>query len=385
MGRLFRAQDPPVFGMKNVLVARLSKLVRSFNIKMTTVAEKCASANDEDCPPAKKVKLDDGNLTDVVEKNSDENDTSEKELDLSDFKVTRVLQNNCARKLICMEGTFEDRDGSAVVLLEQRSFPYDKVVLEKDFFDGKTIFKRIFSNDVYKNYSCFPTEERNGLQATVIYPATQTHIDKYKRQELFMIDETYELYQQVTLPYIESKSLSLEWITNILEHKAEQESIIYEDPDKDSGFVLVTDFKWDKQKDTLKLLALPYQKIRSLRELNGSHLPLLKNIRDAGTAAISKKFDIPASQLRMYFHYQPSYYYLHVHFCYLMFEAPGIYAEKAHLLSTVIRNLELMSDYYTKAVLSYVVFKDSPLYEKFKSHGALQTLTCEPQQTVNTV
>lgn len=114
-----------------------------------------------------------------------------------------------------------------------------------------------------------------------------------------------------------------QWITNILEHKAEQENVIYEDPDKDNGFVLVTDFKWDGQTDTLKLLALPFQKIRSLRQLNGSHLSLLKNIRDAGTAAISKKFNIPTSQLRIYFHYQPSYYYLHVHFCYLMFDAPG--------------------------------------------------------------
>lgn len=164
----------------------------------------------------------------------------------------------------------------------------------------------------------------------------------------------------------------------------------------------------------MKLLALPFKKIKSLRELNGSHLALLKNIRDAGTAAISKKFNIPASQLRIYFHYQPSYYYLHVHFCYLMFDAPGkfvqniikitdkkkmsfmnnlrisisnykisflsflgIYVEKAHLLSTVIKNIELMSDYYTKAVLSYVVFKGSPLYEKFKSHGTLQTSVCE--------
>ncbi|XP_077263906.1 decapping enzyme, scavenger [Temnothorax americanus] len=342
------------------------------------MAEKCRSENDKDCPPAKKVKLDDES-SDVVEKNPDENDKSKTELDLSGFKVTRVLQNNCARKLICVEGTFEGHEGSAIVLLEQKSFPHDKVILEKDFFDGKTIFQEIFNNDIYRNYNCWPTKEHNGLHATVIYPATQTHIDKYKRQELYVIDETYELYQQVTLPYIESKSLGLEWITNILEHKAEQENVIYEDPDKDNGFVLVTDFKWDKQMDTLKLLALPFQKIRSLRELNGSHLPLLKNIRDAGTAAISKKFNIPASQLRMYFHYQPSYYYLHVHFCYLMFEAPGIYAEKAHLLSTVIRNLELMSDYYTKAVLSYVVFKGSPLYEKFKSHGALQTSTCETQ------
>lgn len=108
-----------------------------------------------------------------------------------------------------------------------------------------------------------------------------------------------------------------------MEHKAEQETIIYEDRDSDSGFVLVTDLKWDGHRDTLKLLALPFRKIKSLRELNASHLPLLKNIRDAGIKAISEKFNVPASQLRIYLHYQPSYYYLHVHFCNLMFEAPG--------------------------------------------------------------
>lgn len=123
------------------------------------MAEKCTNVNDGDCPPAKKVKLDDES-TDVIKKNQGENDT---ELDLSSFKVTKVLQNNCARKLICMEGTFEDREGSAVVLLEQRSFPYDKVVLKKDFFDGKTIFRKIFTNDIYRNYNCFPTEEHNGI------------------------------------------------------------------------------------------------------------------------------------------------------------------------------------------------------------------------------
>lgn len=138
---------------------------------MTSIAEKCANVNNEDCPPLKKVKVDDEN-TAVVEKNSDENDTNDRndrndtnetELDLSSFKVTRVLQNNCARKLICMEGTFEDHEGSAVVLLEQRSFPYDKVVLEKDFFDGKTTFRKIFNNDVYRNYNCFPIEEHNSI------------------------------------------------------------------------------------------------------------------------------------------------------------------------------------------------------------------------------
>lgn len=126
------------------------------------MAEKCASVNNEDCPPTKKIKVDDGN-TAVVEKKLDENNTNETELDLSGFKVTRVLQNNCARKLICMEGTFKDREGPAVVLLEQRSFPYDKVVLEKDFFDRKTTFRKVFTNDVYRNYNCFPTEEHNSI------------------------------------------------------------------------------------------------------------------------------------------------------------------------------------------------------------------------------
>lgn len=115
----------------------------------------------------------------------------------------------------------------------------------------------------------------------------------------------------------------LQWVYNILDHKAEQDKIVYEDKNNDTGFVLVNDLKWDGQPDTLKLIALSVKKIRSMRELNASHLPLLKNIRDAGTREIIKKFNISPSQLRIYLHYQPSYYHLHVHFAYLMFETPG--------------------------------------------------------------
>lgn len=45
--------------------------------------------------------------------------------------------------------------------------------------------------------------------------------------------------------------------------------------------------------------------------------------------------------------------------------------EKAHLLSTVIRNIELMSDYYMKAILSYVVAEQDPLYIKFLKEGII--------------
>ncbi|KOC69177.1 m7GpppX diphosphatase [Habropoda laboriosa] len=317
-----------------------------------------------DCPPAKIMKID----TENTLKNA--NSMHETEVCASEFNVKRVLQNNCTRKQICIEGSFKGREGSAVIVLEKQNFSDDDQFLN-EFFNKDTVLQKLYSNDVYGNYECFPVKKHNGINATIIHPATAKHIKKFQKEELHIIDETYELYQKITVPYIESSSFSTEWIYNILEHKAEQDNIVYEDKDENTGFVMVHDLKWDGQPNTLKLIALPFQKIKSIRELNGSHLSLLRNIRDAGIAAIAEKFNVPTSQLRIYLHYQPSYYYLHVHFAYLMFDAPGIYVEKAHLLSTVIRNIELMPDYYTKAVLSYVVIKGDPLYTKFLAEGII--------------
>ncbi|XP_076236246.1 decapping enzyme, scavenger [Calliopsis andreniformis] len=328
--------------------------------------------NDEvKCSPAKKLKTE----TESDSKNA--NSLHDNEISLSSFQVKRVLQNNCLRKQVCVEGVFEGYEGSTIILLEKRNFSDDTVSLKKEFFNEDTTLRKLYSNDIYGNYECFPVKTYNGLNAMVIHPATPKHIEKFKRKELYIVDETYELYQKITLPYIESSSLSLEWVYNILEHKAEQDKVVYEDKNEETGFVLVNDLKWDGQPNTLKLIALPFKKIKSMRELNASHLPLLKNIRDSGTKTITEKFNISPSQLRIYLHYQPSYYHLHVHFAYLMFETPGIYVEKAHLLSMVIRNIELMSEYYTKAVLSYVVAAGDPLCIKFQEEGILTKVKSE--------
>lgn len=106
--------------------------------------------------------------------------------------------------------------------------------------------------------------------------------------------------------------------------------------------------------------------LKSLRDLTGDHLPLLRNIYDKGTKAIADTYGLPATQLRIYFHYQPSFYHLHVHFTYLKYDAPGIFCEKSHLLLSVINNLELMSDYYQKATLPFVVLENDSLFEKLE-------------------
>lgn len=176
------------------------------------------------------------------------------------------------------------------------------------------------------------------------------------------------MYRDVTIPYLEKEQFSLDWVYNILEHKAEQDKIVYEDPEGDEkGFVLVPDYKWNGQVETLYLLAIVMNRnIKSIRDLNGSHLSLLEHIKSKSLEAIKSKYGLEASQIRAYFHYQPSFYHLHVHFTYLNYEAPGIFCEKSHLLSTVINNIKLLPDYYQNATLTFTVREKDKLYQAIK-------------------
>lgn len=63
----------------------------------------------------------------------------------------------------------------------------------------------------------------------MIYPATEKHIEKYSRQELLLVTETAQLYKERVEPYLKDNCFSVQWVYNILEHKAEQESVLYED------------------------------------------------------------------------------------------------------------------------------------------------------------
>ena len=59
-------------------------------------------------------------------------------------------------------------------------------------------------------------------------------------------------------------------------------------------------------------------------------------IQISSAQAIEQKWGVPADQIRAYLHYPPSYYHLHIHFCHVRFEGPGMAAGKAHLLADII-------------------------------------------------
>ena len=184
-----------------------------------------------------------------------------------------------------------------------------------------------------------------------------------------MIRETPESYEKITLPFLEKEQFSVDWVYNVLEHKTEQDRIIIEDSDAVNGFMLLPDLKWDGlTRETLYCSAIVMDRtIKSIRDLRESHLPLLENIREKSLKAIEEKYDIPPSQIRAYFHYQPSYYHLHVHFNYLKYDAPGILCDKAHLLDAVIDNIKLMPNYYQKATLNFVARANDKLYAAYKN------------------
>lgn len=195
----------------------------------------------------------------------------------------------------------------------------------------------------------------------VICPATQAHVDKYSTQSKLMVYETPEVYRTKIRPYIESIPQSrIQWVYNILEHKKEVESILYEDPDPKLGFIILPDLKWDqKTLSSLYLQGIVHDRsLRSLRDLKKHHAPLLRNIRDKAALVAQQRFGLrlqpePESRgmLRCFIHYHPSFYHLHVHILSASFTShPGAIVGQAHLLEDVIDLLELGVDFEQRTI-----------------------------------
>ncbi|XP_062995553.1 m7GpppX diphosphatase [Elgaria multicarinata webbii] len=290
---------------------------------------------------------------------------------LAEMSVRKVLRESARDKTIFLHGQVNSASGDgtdAVVILEKTPFQEDSIA---ELLKKHTQLQLQMSNDIYSTYHLYLPPELNGIKTTVVYPATEKHLQKYLRREVYLIQETGEDYKNITLPFIQSQSFSIQWVYNILEKKAEADRIVYENPDPADGFVLIPDLKWNqKQLDDLYLIAICHCRgIKSLRDLTAEHLPLLRNISQEGKEAIVKRFGIAGTRLRVYLHYQPSYYHLHVHFTALSYDAPGCSVERAHLLSDVISNLELDSWYYEKRPLAFALRADEPLLKKFQEAG----------------
>uniref|UniRef100_A0A1B0C0Z1 m7GpppX diphosphatase n=1 Tax=Glossina palpalis gambiensis TaxID=67801 RepID=A0A1B0C0Z1_9MUSC len=274
--------------------------------------------------------------------------TSVVKYNLTNFRLQRILNNNTRSKSIALLGCFPEQSDAdkAVVIFEKQAFRESEVATESDQ-SGKQLLEKNCENNVkdtsLMSYFC----------------------SDLKVQTEF-INDIYGSYQCV--PPVELSGVKTTWVYNILDHKQEVERIVYEDPDPETGFILLPDLKWDgRTLETLYLLAISHKRdIKSMRDLNAQHLPLLRNIRLRAAEVIEKRYGLLSAQLRMYLHYQPSFYHLHVHINPIRHDAPGIWCEKSHMLDTVMNNLELIENYYQKATLPFVLHEGNELLEKYE-------------------
>lgn len=115
------------------------------------------NSDEIECSPAKKNKIDANSPSENA------SDIHENEISLSSFEIKRVLQNNCLRKQVCVEGAFKEYKGSTVILLEKQNFATDEESLKRDIFNKDTTLRKLYSNNIYGNYECFPTKDCNGM------------------------------------------------------------------------------------------------------------------------------------------------------------------------------------------------------------------------------
>lgn len=328
-------------------------------------------SSESDLPQAKKAKTND-------DSNNQGGDIHLDVKDFDKFKFCEVLKEDPVRKTLALKANVDGSTDPAVIFLEKSAFTEK---CGKEILDSKTTLKQTFHNDIYGSYTGFPKQELNGVKVTIIHPATEKHIRKFSAKESVIVNETPQMYKDVLLEHLKESSFNVQWVYNILEHRSETERILCEDADTETGFVLVPDLKWDGESlESLYLQALVHRRgLRSIRDLTAEHLPLLRNIQTKGTEAIGKKYGVPPSELRVYFHYQPSYYHLHVHFTSVQFDAPGTYVGKAHFLSSVIDNIEMVADYYQRATLTYYLPRNDPLAKKL-GHAQGDVIQCPPAQ-----
>eukprot|EP00238_Polyblepharides_amylifera_P012952 CAMPEP_0196598230 /NCGR_PEP_ID=MMETSP1081-20130531/94203_1 /TAXON_ID=36882 /ORGANISM="Pyramimonas amylifera, Strain CCMP720" /LENGTH=292 /DNA_ID=CAMNT_0041923899 /DNA_START=641 /DNA_END=1519 /DNA_ORIENTATION=- len=286
---------------------------------------------------------------------------------LDNFVFEQILGEDSLSKRVAVLGRFEGQEGQAVVTAHRRHFEKDSL---SKLLSGSTQTTLDFKNDIYSKFTGTATAELSLVTIDVVFPATKKHIAKATDQKFQMIRETPETYASVTLPYIRSiPAASIQWVYNVLDKKAEVERLIFEDPDAQLGFMLHPDLKWDQvTPENLYCLAICHRRdIQSLRDLTDAHLPLLQNIRAKGLQAIKEKYGIEEKYLRIYVHYQPSYYHFHVHFTHTAYPG-GAVTGHAHLLDDIIDNISnICSDYYAKKVMNFHLGENHPLFKLLES------------------
>lgn len=312
------------------------------------------------------------------------------------FRFERVLNSNPQTKTISLLGLIND--SPAILTAEKTHFTFDENKVgsgsdpsgtstttfyhcenEYSCINALQDLRQLTSNDIYywglavlrQHIDYNPTARLN-----LIWPATAVHIRKFEQQQLHFVRETPETYEEIIKPYIDEmyQAGRLKWVYNILHQGAEADRVVFKDfaeENKSDGIVILPDMKWDGVNlDALYLVAIVYRDdLKSIRDLRPNDRDWLKKLNTKIKTIIPAcyHYAIRADELRIFVHYQPSYYHFHIHVVNIKHPGlgDGIAAGKAILLDDVIEDLKYLGpNGYMNKTLAYVIGDNHDLWKK---------------------
>lgn len=282
---------------------------------------------------------------------------------ISNFAVEETLRFEAGGRLAVVLGKLDGRD--CVLELKQRAALADPRALE----DALPKLKLTLTNHSGAEYSYYAaTDPTTGAtyDLEAVWPAPERLVQRKRPAEICVVEETAEAYDRVVRPFAEAQAARIGWIDAVCALEKERERNLH----ACDAFVVNVDTKWsthgpfDDDRATwrgadwtrdLYLLAISKDaSLKSMRDLRGPDgAGLCRAMRAALLRCAADVYGVPATKLRVFFHYQPQFYRLHAHCTRAEHTNPGCECDRAHLLTTVAANLDLAPDYYARAPLTY--------------------------------
>jgi m7GpppX diphosphatase len=211
-----------------------------------------------------------------------------------------------------LQGTINSEP--ALLILERTAFPTDASLLSTIPATLRTL-EKLGTNDRYHWYlATSGGDQPPDLKINLIYPCTEKHVAQFAPQKMRTVQETPEIYKEQVKPYMmqQREKGRLDWVFNIIEGKAEQESVVYRERSgtalndvSHEGFLLMADLHWDRKTlPSLHLLGLVERRdIWTLRDLTKQHVVWLKHMHDKMIDATVKLYpQISRDQLKLFVH-----------------------------------------------------------------------------------
>ena len=282
---------------------------------------------------------------------------------ISNFAVEETLRFEAGGRLAVVLGTLDGKD--CLLEIKQRAALADPRALE----DALPKLKLTLTNHSGAEYSYYAaTDPTTGAtyDLEAVWPAPERLVQRKRPAEICVVEETAEAYDRVVRPFAEAQAAKIGWIDAVCALEKERERNLH----ACDAFVVNVDTKWsthgpfgddratwrgaDWTRDLYLLAIAKDASLKSMRDLRGPDgAGLCRAMRAALLRCAADVYGVPATKLRVFFHYQPQFYRLHAHCTRAEHTNPGCECDRAHLLTTVAANLDLAPDYYARAPLTY--------------------------------